>query len=104
MRSTGTISNPKNPARSIPAGPDLKTPDCQCLGLTRSEFILSFGNHKKAFKILDNLFKNYLIIDGDFEKEINIKYDKIPTDSYFYGINKGKKIIYNYKEKKISMI
>ena len=31
LRSFSTISNPKNPARSIPAGPDLKTPKAQCL-------------------------------------------------------------------------
>ena len=52
----------------------------------------------------DNLFKNYLVIDGEFEKEINIKYDEIPNNSYFYGINNGKKIIYDYKENKILRI
>ena len=104
LRSTDTISNPKNPARSIPAGPNLKTPDCQCLGISEAEFMLSFGDYKKAFKILDNLFKNYLVIDGEFEKEINIKYDEIPNNSYFYGLNNGKKIIYDYKENKILMI
>ncbi|MBR3605547.1 MAG: hypothetical protein IKL52_05930 [Candidatus Gastranaerophilales bacterium] len=104
LRATDTISNPKNPARSIPAGPNLKTPDCQCIGEIQSEFILSFGNYKKAFKLIDDLFKNYLVIDGEFEKEINIKYDEIPNNSYFYGINNNKKIIYNYKEDKILMI
>ncbi len=104
LRSTGTISNPKNPTRSIPAGPDLKTPDCQCLGISKTEFILTFGNHKKAFKILDNLFKNYIVIDGEFKKETNIKYDEIPNNSYFYGLNNNKKIIYNYNENEILMI
>ena len=104
LRSSDTISNPKNPTRSIPAGPNLKTPDCQCLGISKAEFILTFGNHKKAFKILDNLFKNYIVIDGEYSKEINIKYDEIPNNSYFYGLNNNKKIIYNYNENEILMI
>ncbi|MBR5304441.1 MAG: hypothetical protein IKU37_06415 [Candidatus Gastranaerophilales bacterium] len=104
LRGFSTISNPKNPARSIPAGPDLKTPKGQVLGINEAEFILSFGNYKKAFKIVDNLFKNYIIIDGEFNKNTNYKLDKIPNNSFLYGINKGKKIIYNYKENKINMI
>lgn len=104
LRAFSTISNPKNPARSIPAGPDLKTPLGQSLGIVNCEIILSFGNYKKAFKILDNLFENYVVIDGDFEKEINFKFDEIPSDSYIYGINNNKKILYNYKNNKIDMI
>ena len=104
LRGFSTISNPKNKARSIPAGPDLKTPSGQCLGLNEAEFILSFGNYKKAFKLTDNLFKNYLAIDGKFKEEINFKLDEIPNNTFFYGINKGKKILYNYKENKISLI
>lgn len=104
LRAFSTISNPKNPARSIPAGPDLKTPEGQSLGIINSELILSFGNHQKAFKILDNLFENYIVIDGNFSSEINFQLDEIPKNSYVYGINDKKKIIYNYKNNKIDMI
>ena len=38
LRSVGVISNPKNPARSTPAGPPLEVPDAQQLG----EILLSF--------------------------------------------------------------
>ena len=104
LRCFSTISNPKNPARSIPAGPNLKTPDGQCLGIIESDFILSFGNHKKAFLIVDNLFENYLVIDGKFEKEINFKLSEKEENCFFYCINKNKKISYNIKENKISVI
>jgi len=104
LRSTGTISNPKNPARSIPAGPNLLTPNAQVLGESKAEFIIGFGNEQKAFKTVDNLFENYIAIDGEFKEAINFKIDEMPDNSYFYGINKHKKILYNYKENKISLI
>ncbi|MBE7707246.1 MAG: hypothetical protein E7Z88_00905 [Cyanobacteria bacterium SIG27] len=104
LRATSTISNPKNPARSIPAGPDLKTPFGQCICEFEAEFILSFGNYKKAFKLIDNLFKNYILIDGKFEKEINFKLGEKQDNAYIYGINNKKKIGYNYKENKILLI
>ena len=104
LRGFSTISNPKNKARSIPAGPDLKTPNGQVLGNIESEFVLSFGDYKKAFKIVDNLFENHLVIDGDFTKEISLKFGKNKENTFVYGINCGKKITYNYEENKIDMI
>ena len=104
LRCFSTISNPKNPTRSIPAGPDLKTPNGQCQEIVESEFILSFGNHKKAFSILDNLFENYITFDGEYKEKINIKLTEKEEETYFYCISKDKKISYNIKENKISMI
>ena len=104
LRGFSTISNPKNPARSIPAGPDLKTPDGQVLGICKAEFILTFGDYKKAFKVVDNLFENYLVIDGEFSQKNNFKLGEIQDNSFVYGINQNKKVIYNYKENKISLI
>ena len=104
LRGFSTISNPKNPARSIPAGPDLKTPLGQVLGLNKAEFILTFGDYKKAFKKVDYLFENYVAIDGELNKVNNFKLGEKPDNSYIYGINNGKKVVYNYKENKISLI
>lgn len=42
LRSVGVISNPKNSARSTPAGPPLETPDAQQLGENTAEFSLGF--------------------------------------------------------------
>ena len=41
LRSTGVISNPKNPARTTPAGPPIETPALQMLGENSAE--ISFG-------------------------------------------------------------
>ena len=41
LRSTGVISNPKNPSRSTPAGPPIETPEAQQLGQNSAEFAVS---------------------------------------------------------------
>ena len=79
LRAVGTISNPKNKTRAIPAGPDLKIPNAQCLDLIKGEFAYMFGDYKRAFLNYDLLFKNYIIINGSYEKELNINFDTIAT-------------------------
>ncbi len=97
LRAIGTISNPKNQVRSIPAGPDLKCPDAQCLREIKAEFAIVFGNEENAFRVLDEFNKNYVIVDGEFEKDINFKLDEILKNTYFYGLDNGQKIVYKFK-------
>ena len=104
LRCTGTISNPKNPVRAIPAGPDLKTPDAQMHGNYSLEFAVLFGDKKSAFNNLDDFMKNYVTIDGSFEKNINLEFDELPEKSYFYGLSKKKKVLYNFKEDSVSLM
>ena len=94
LRAIGTISNPKNKTRAIPAGPDLKCPEAQCLREINAEFVILFGNYKTAYKTLDEFYQNYVVIDGNFEKAINFKLDEIPENTFIYGINKGEKVYY----------
>jgi len=42
LRSTGVISNPKNPSRSTPAGPPFEVPEAQQLGQNSAEFSVAF--------------------------------------------------------------
>ena len=42
LRSTGMISNPKNPARTTPAGPPIEVPGLQQLGENEVEFAIGF--------------------------------------------------------------
>ena len=42
LRSVGVISNPKNPARSTPAGPPIEVPDAQMTGENTAEFSVGF--------------------------------------------------------------
>jgi len=43
LRAIGIISNPKNPARSTPAGPPIKVEGAQQLGHNRAKFSIGFG-------------------------------------------------------------
>ena len=42
LRSTGVISNPKNPSRSTPAGPPIEVLEAQQLGHNTAEFSVGF--------------------------------------------------------------
>ena len=42
LRSTGVISNPKNPSRSTPAGPPIEVPEAQQSGKNSAEFSVGF--------------------------------------------------------------
>ena len=103
LRAVGTISNPKNPARAIPAGPDLKTPKAQCLDEINEEFALCFGNKKEVFCELERFFENYVATDGNFREKINLKFAQTEQNSYICGINKNKIISYNLQNEKISI-
>ncbi len=48
LRSTGIISNPKNPARSTPAGPPLPVPEAQQIGPNTAEFSIGFFSPEEA--------------------------------------------------------
>ena len=102
LRSFDTISNPKNPTRAIPAGPNLKTPLAQLLGKNTVEFAIMYGDIKDAFENCDVFYNNYVAVDGyyDFKKE----FFKLEKDEIFYGVFKNKKITYNLKTKKIKLI
>lgn len=56
LRSTGIISNPKNPSRSTPAGPPIKVPDAQQLGYNCAEFSAGFFEPENYQKYIDIVF------------------------------------------------
>ena len=61
LRATGQISNPKNPARTTPAGPPLETFDSQMIGQNKAEMYLFFGNENDFFDTLNQVY-NYIIV------------------------------------------
>lgn len=61
LRATGIISNPKNPARTTPAGPPLDVNDLQMLGRNKAEFYVFFGN-ENAFNDVLNKVYNYIVV------------------------------------------
>ena len=56
LRSTGIISNPKNPSRSTPAGPPIEVPDAQQLGCNCAEFSVGFFAPEDYQKYIDMIY------------------------------------------------
>ena len=61
LRATGQISNPKNPARTTPAGPPIETNGLQMLAKNIAEMYIFFGN-ENAFNDTLNQVYNYLVV------------------------------------------
>lgn len=104
LRCFSTISNPKNPTRAIPAGPDLKTPEAQLLEKINCEFSIGFNNIEESFLMVDELNKNYIAVDGEFKSDLNFKLFEIQDGDYFYCVNNKKNIVYNVKKDLIKLI
>lgn len=63
LRSTGVISNPKNPARSTPAGPPLLVPEAQQHGLNKAEFSIGFFSPQDANARIEEVFPQAVFED-----------------------------------------
>lgn len=61
LRSTGVISNPKNPARSTPAGPPIEVPGLQMLGENTAEFSIGFFDVKDWATYVEEIYPQTLI-------------------------------------------
>ena len=61
LRATGQISNPKNPARTTPAGPPLETSDSQMIGKNIAEMYIFFGNENAFNDTIDQVY-NYVVV------------------------------------------
>ena len=61
LRSTGVISNPKNPARSTPAGPPLEVPEAQMLGENIAEFSIGFFGVKDWANYVEEVYPQTVI-------------------------------------------
>lgn len=62
LRSTGVISNPKNPSRSTPAGPPIEVPEAQQLGYNCAEFSVGFFAPEDYQKYIDIIFPQIILI------------------------------------------
>lgn len=56
LRSIGIISNPKNPARSTPAGPPIEVEEAQQLGANSAKFAIGFGEPEDWQKSIDEIY------------------------------------------------
>jgi len=61
LRSTGIISNPKNPARTTPAGPPIEVPGAQQIGENTAEFSIGFFDIKDWASYVEEVYPQTLI-------------------------------------------
>ena len=61
LRSVGIISNPKNPARTTPAGPPIRVPEAQQLGENTAEFAIGFFNVKDWTDYVEEVYPQTII-------------------------------------------
>lgn len=61
LRSTGIISNPKNPARTTPAGPPIEVPGAQQIGENTAEFSIGFFDVKDWATYVEEVYPQTLI-------------------------------------------
>lgn len=61
LRSTGIISNPKNPARSTPAGPPIEVPGLQQLGENTAEFAIGFFPVKDWASYVEEIYPQTIL-------------------------------------------
>lgn len=60
LRSTDILSNPKNPARTTPAGPPLKLNDLMQLGENIAELYMYIGSERNLQPTIDKIY-NYIV-------------------------------------------
>lgn len=61
LRSIGTISTPKNPARTTPAGPPIPVEGAQQLGENTAEFSICFTDNSNWEVIMNEIFSQIII-------------------------------------------
>ena len=61
LRSIGIISNPKNPARTTPAGPPIRVAGAQQLGLNSAEFSIGFFDIKDWASYVEEVYPETII-------------------------------------------
>ncbi len=61
LRSIGIISNPKNPARTTPAGPPIPVIGAQQIGENQAEFAIGFFNYKDWENYVEEIYPQTII-------------------------------------------
>ncbi len=106
IRGTGRISEPKNPARFIPAGPPIEAPDLQCLGFHTLNFAVVLNPDIASIQQDAEVFYQPAVgILGDFNLPRSKKLLNLPENLIFYGLkpsdNNTFGVFYNSSDKNI---
>lgn len=91
LRSVGIISNPKNSARKVPAGPPIECPHMQCLGHNHFRFALAFNENLEG--VSQNFCNPFLGILGEFKAK-NKTFISNKKGKEFIGISDKKPLFF----------
>ncbi len=87
MRGTARISEPKNLARFIPAGPPIETPDLQCLGFHKVKFACAPNADIASIQRITEVFYQPVVpILGRLKNAREKKFLNLPENLLFYGL------------------
>lgn len=106
IRGTAKISEPENPARYIPAGPPIETPDLQCLGFKKLNFAISLNPDIASIQQdVEVFYQPTVAFLGNFQEGCSKKFLDLPENLIFYGLkpayNKQFGVFYNSGNKNI---
>ncbi len=93
LRSVGVISKGKIGTRGLAAGPQIKTPEAQCLGLQKAEYAICLSDEpQKLFKEADFFMGSILSKQGESDNENILKENNLISfnneNIYCYAIKK----------------
>ncbi len=106
IRGTARISEPKNPARFIPAGPPIETSDLQCQGFYKLNFAISLNPDIASIQQDTEAFYQPVIgVLGDFKHLRSKKFLNLPENLIFHGIKPASRktfgVFYNSSKENI---
>ena len=106
IRGTARISEPKNKARYVPAGPPIETPELQCLGRHEMRFGCALNQDITSMQqFAESFYQPAVCISGDFSDLSEKQFLNLPENLIFYGLkpagNKVFGVFYNASGNKI---
>lgn len=94
-RGTARISEPKNLARFVPAGPPIETPDLQNLGFHNLKFaILLNADISSIQRSADTYYQPVVGFLGDFKNMRAKKFLNLPENLIFHGLKPAKNKVF----------
>ena len=87
MRGTARISEPKNKARYVPAGPPIETPELQCLGPQSVKFGCALNVDISSIERYAEIFYCPVVpVLSEFEAVNTTQFLDLPENLRFYGL------------------
>ncbi len=94
LRAFGVISNPKNPARAIPAGPPLEVPEAQCLGANEANFAFAFLSPEEMFQVSQEVFGTTVAFEIKDDKNSSKQFLKPQKGKILCGLKSSHEAIF----------